>query len=235
MFSITSQTFSAGLWNGLWGVFLIFWKYILFALLLCALPTIVETYRKKRQNIERFNDVTKWHNNKDFINKLQGLKPDEFEYYIEELYARLGYETEKVGKSHDGGVDVIATKDGVNHYVQCKKFITRQVKVDDVRAFAGALAGKLANGNGIFITTNVFTSEARKFAEENRIEAIDGDDLVSLLNSVSVEIDSPVTNGSVEKTCPRCHIGRLIVKHGKYGAFLGCTRFPSCKKTEKIE
>ncbi len=33
--------------------------------------------------------------------------------------------------------------------------------------------------------------------------------------------------------CPRCG-GKLIEKHGKYGAFLGCERFPRCRFTRNV-
>lgn len=35
----------------------------------------------------------------------------------------------------------------------------------------------------------------------------------------------------LERDCDRCGHGRLIFKEGKHGAFLGCDRFPSCKRS----
>lgn len=37
------------------------------------------------------------------------------------------------------------------------------------------------------------------------------------------------------KTCPRCRVGELVTKQGKWGAFIGCTGFPACTYTQKIE
>ena len=28
--------------------------------------------------------------------------------------------------------------------------------------------------------------------------------------------------------CPECEIGRLVVREGKFGEFVGCSRFPDC-------
>ncbi len=53
------------------------------------------------------------------------MKPDEFENYIADLFSRLGFKTEVVGGSHDGGIDVVAEQNGIKHYIQCKKFINR--------------------------------------------------------------------------------------------------------------
>lgn len=65
----------------------------------------------------------------------------------------------------------------ITYYIinfQCKKFISREVTVGAIRDFYGALANKLANGKGYFVTTNKFTLEAQKFAEDKPIELIDG-------------------------------------------------------------
>ena len=34
--------------------------------------------------------------------------------------------------------------------------------------------------------------------------------------------------------CPSCKRGILILRNGKYGPFLGCSRFPSCRYTRNI-
>lgn len=36
------------------------------------------------------------------------------------------------------------------------------------------------------------------------------------------------------RTCPTCKEGQLHLKLGKFGAFLGCTRYPDCKHTQPI-
>lgn len=37
----------------------------------------------------------------------------------------------------------------------------------------------------------------------------------------------------VEKTCPKCG-GKLVIKKGIYGVFLGCENYPKCRYTEKL-
>ena len=34
--------------------------------------------------------------------------------------------------------------------------------------------------------------------------------------------------------CPKCKEGQLIVKKGKYGKFMGCTKYPKCDYTNNI-
>ena len=36
-----------------------------------------------------------------------------------------------------------------------------------------------------------------------------------------------------EMICPRCG-GKLVVRHGKYGDFIGCSNYPHCRYTRKI-
>lgn len=35
------------------------------------------------------------------------------------------------------------------------------------------------------------------------------------------------------KVCPECKIGELVVRTGRFGKFISCSRFPDCKYTEK--
>ena len=42
-------------------------------------------------------------------------------------------------------------------------------------------------------------------------------------------------NHSAAKPCPKCGVGVLREKNGKYGPFMGCSTFPECRHTEKIQ
>lgn len=207
---------------------------------------------KANQKRKKFRDNTDWLENRRTLNQLHDLHPTEFEYFIADLFTNLGYSTEQVGKSHDGGIDVIAEKDGVKHYIQCKKFISREVSVGAVRDFYGALADHLANAQGLFITTNKFTFEAKKYAEDKPIELIDGFRLLEYMKLAeqkndakyefgkSTEPISPqnniqeqtVDNIAIQNKCPRCG-GNLVLRESEFGKFYGCSNFPKCwyKKT----
>ena len=183
---------------------------------------------KRRKSI---NNDKNWRSDRELLQLIRGMTPSEFEVYIADLFFQLGYKTNTVGKSHDGGIDVTAEKNGIINYIQCKKFITSQVPVGAVRDFYGALADHLANGKGYFITTNKFTLEAEKFAEDKPMELIDGFRLIEYIRMA--EKDNKVTNievGSTEQICPQCG-NKLVEKEGKFGKFLGCSDFPKCKYT----
>ncbi|MDD7402236.1 MAG: type I DNA topoisomerase [Eubacteriales bacterium] len=37
------------------------------------------------------------------------------------------------------------------------------------------------------------------------------------------------------RTCPKCGQGQLVIKHGRFGEFIACNRYPDCDYTENIE
>lgn len=235
MFNIDGA-FTSALGSIFWNLILPMWYVWLLLIIFAVMPGQLQAYAKKKANEKRFVEGKKWHEDKELIKWLQGIKPSEFEDFIAELYSRLGYKTEKVGRAYDGGVDVIASKDGIINYIQCKKFITSQVGVEQVREFVGVLVGKLANGNGIFITTNIFTTEAKKYAEESMIELIDGYKLTKLIRSVDLKIDSEIEDDENQK-CPKCG-GDLIRKKRRDDenvVFWGCANYPRCHFTKNIK
>ncbi len=203
--------------------------YIYLALILFLAAVIV--FAAKKISKARFEKVNEGQLDRELINKLRQMPPAEFEDYIADLYNGLGYKTEVVGGSHGGDIDVIAKKDNITRFIQCKKFITAKVTLPDVRDFYGALADHLFGTKGIFITTNVFTAEAEQFVKDKPIELIDGHELVSLIK-FNQKNKKAIEQG--ESLCPKCN-GRLVKKTGRYGNFLGCENFPRCRYVEEIK
>jgi len=207
--------------------FLQFWWLWLIVIGLGILKIFIEIWLpkiiKKQINKNRFRKGEKWRTDNDLIRWLRGMKPDEFEEYIANLFTRLGYKAEKVGGSHDGGIDVVIKKDGETGYIQCKKFITKEVPVGAVRDFYGAFVSHLASSKGYFISTNKFTLEAIKFAEDKPIELVDQFKLIKYIKMAGED---------EEKKCPKCG-GLLLKKSGKYGEFYGCANYPKCDFIKK--
>ncbi len=160
----------------------LFLKLLLWGLAFVAVFIIVTLFVKK----SKVHKQSQWHTDRDLLNYLKGIKPWEFEDYITQLYSKLGYKTERVGGGYDGGIDVIAEKNGIKYYIQCKKYITSTVGVKEIREFYGVLVGHTFQGKGIFITTNIFSSEAEYFAKDKPIELIDGQKLVRLIRQVEL-------------------------------------------------
>lgn len=200
---------------------------LVFYLLVEISPVIIKIISRNK----KFSKINKINSDKEILNKLRLLKPNEFESYIAFLFSKLGFKTQTVGGAYDGGIDVIAEKDGIKSFIQCKKFITSQVSVGDVRDFYGALVDKLSNGKGYFITTNKFTLGAEKFAETKPIELIDCFGLIKYIKLAELNNNDYFDSKEKEK-CPICG-GDLIERNGKYGKFFGCSNFPKCNFTKK--
>ena len=47
-------------------------------------------------------------------------------------------------------------------------------------------------------------------------------------------IDVKTVDGEEPLICPGCGKGHLVPREGRYGRFLGCSRFPSCRTTEPL-
>ena len=155
----------------------IFWKMLLYGLVFLGVLIVVAIFVKK----SKIHKQSQWRTDRELLGWLRGLKPWEFERYIAELFTKLGYKTTVTGGGYDKGVDVVAEKDGLKHYIQCKKYITSTVGSGELRDFYGAIADHLAQAKGYFITTNKFTLEAERFAEDKPIELIDGNQLIKYI------------------------------------------------------
>lgn len=203
-----------------------------FALLVPLVIIFIVFAKRKKAN---------FFNSRSTLEKIRSMKPDEFEEFIAHMFQKLGYGTEKIGGSYDGGIDVIAEKDGVKHYIQCKKFVTQQVAVGAIRDFYGAVTDKLTNAKAFFITTNVFTLEAEKFAEGKPIELIDGKKLMELVKLSGIEVadsNRPIFGSVIPEKCPWCG-SALVLRTAKKGSnaggnFYGCSNFPKCKYIKNI-
>ena len=52
--------------------------------------------------------------------------------------------------------------------------------------------------------------------------------------ALSYHLFPPREDGSDPRTCPECSKGKLSVKFGKFGAFIGCSNYPECKYTKPL-
>ncbi len=205
----------------------IFWKWFFYGIVFVMAAAVFDIWRRKA----RFKRVQGFLSDRELLLKLKKMRPTEFEEYIADLFLKLGYKTQTVGGSYDRGIDVIAEKDGIKHYIQCKKFITQKVTVGAMRDFYGAITDHLANGKGYFITTNKFTLEAEKFTEDKPIELIDGQRLIEYIRLA--EKETSVLKSSSLGKCPKCG-GNLIERKSKFGKFYGCSNYPNCRFTKKV-
>lgn len=139
---------------------------------------------------------------------LLGRSPRDFEHLVERLYSDMGYETRLTPYQKDGGRDVVATRSAPGRVerllVECKRSF-RPIGVEQVRALLGVVSAEKVN-KGVVATTSRFTVPASKFAEENHLELVSGDQLVRLMNEHlgakwPLHVDRLVTASQRENDC----------------------------------
>lgn len=187
--------------------------------------------RKKREHL--LNE-TKERGNQ---NALLDMSWREFEMLVGEVFRQRGFTVvEMGGNGPDGGVDLVLKKHNETHLVQCKQWKAFKVGVQVVRELFGVMAAKGAV-SGYVVTSGVFTSEAKAFADGLNIELIDGPKLTNMLQNLNLS-DGASPRTENESTCPKCGgtMVRRNVRHGSNAGqqFFGCSQYPACRGTRPI-
>jgi restriction system protein len=176
------------------------------------------------------------------IDPMLTLSWQEFEQLVGEVFRRRGYSVVETREGADGGVDLVARKNGVVTLVQCKNWRTRDVGVSVVRELLGVVTARQASG-GVVVTVGGFTEEARRFAREAKVELIDGDALrrwAHKVGNVAIQPAGPAPGdlSASSHACPVCQspMVKRVARKGvhKGQAFLGCPRFPECRGTRPL-
>lgn len=59
-------------------------------------------------------------------------------------------------------------------------------------------------------------------------------DIGDVINHVQADLAPYLFGENKDRICPTCHEGKLDLKLGKFGAFLGCNRYPECTYTQPL-
>ncbi len=125
--------------------------------------------------------------------KLKTIPPSDFEHVVKDLFHALGYPNSRVtGRTGDGGIDVISTRntsDGVVRVIaQCKRY-KGTVGVETARAFMGVIASDESIGKGYLVTTGEFTRECLAFCERSGvIVTLNGSQTANYVRKFGVQI-----------------------------------------------
>jgi restriction system protein len=120
---------------------------------------------------------------------------------VAELYENMGYDIELTKKTHDNGIDIIATNNDIAKkekiLIQCKK-TQKNITVKDIREFTGII--ELNNATkGAFYTTSDYTSFAKKILiTYNRLEMINGKEIIKLFNA-HLDSNWPIKIGTISQ------------------------------------
>lgn len=114
--------------------------------------------------------------------RLRSMDPTAFEHFIARLYRQRGYDATVTARSNDRGVDIIlADKKNRTTAVQVKRYREAgNIGAPAIREFVGSFVQKY--DEGVFITTSGYTKEAIREAQLQRVQLIDGDGLLRMIN-----------------------------------------------------
>jgi len=169
----------------------------------------------------------------------QDIEWRRFEALCTSLFAQAGFETRTQSHGADGGVDIWLHSQHAEEpaaVVHCKHWLGKPVGVKELSEFYGAMAShKLQRGT--FATTSSFTEDARRFAKDNGISALDSQGLLALVSTRTPAQQESLLAIAYEgeywrPTCASC--GVKMVEHsarGKSRSFWGCVHFPRCRFT----
>ena len=119
-------------------------------------------------------------------NRIKNMSHREFEFFVADIFEKLGFSVKITKATRDGGKDIIATKSDPIPYtliVECKHWgEDHKVDVSVVRSVYGVQVATQAN-QSVIVTSSKFTKDAREFAEDrkNLMALWDIDDLLKLI------------------------------------------------------
>ena len=126
--------------------------------------------------------------------------------------------------------------EGTAAVVQCKHWLDKPVGIEEMREFHGVMASHNAQ-RGTFATPSTFTEEARRFAKDNGISALDGQGLLALISTRTPaqqqSLLAIVYEGEYWRpTCANCGV-KMVERsaRGESRSFWGCVHFPRCRFT----
>jgi restriction system protein len=150
----------------------------------------------------------------EWTTNLRLLDATEFEWLVGELFRREGWSVQETGGHGvgDGNIDLVLSRDGERRIVQCKRWTSWQVGVDEVRQLAGALLREgLPGSAGILVTLSDFTEAARIEASKTGLKLIERDELYTRVQSARHP-----------EECDICH-QPMVLDHSQHGWWFRCT------------
>jgi hypothetical protein len=155
----------------------------------------------------------------EWTTDLRLLSAEEFEWLVGELFRRDGWQVRETGRQDgpDGNIDLEIVRDSRRGIVQCKRWASRNVNVDEVRKFGGTLMREgLAGTAGYFVTLSDFHEQAREEARRIGLTLIDKRDLYARVENVRRA-----------EPCPSCE-APMILDRSIRGWWLRCIA-PGCQ------
>lgn len=176
---------------------------------------------------------------------LNEMSWQDFERLVSEYYRRNGFQvTREGGNGPDGGIDLVLRQGNETYLVQCKQWKAYKVGVQPVREFFGVMSSRGAAG-GYFVTSGVYTEDAKTFSQGLNITLVDGRRLREMIDTASktIPVIAPAPTQAIQPAssfpvCPKCcsEMKRRVARQGANAGkeFWGCVAYPKCNGTRPI-
>ncbi|MBV9117075.1 MAG: type I DNA topoisomerase, partial [Acetobacteraceae bacterium] len=109
------------------------------------------------------------------------------------------------------------------HYVETGFTASMEEKLDDISAGQTEWRAVM----------RAFWEEFSKAVEQTKELKI-SDVIAALDQDLGPHFFPPREDGSDPRLCPACHAGRLGLKLGRFGSFIGCSNYPACQYTRRL-
>lgn len=170
---------------------------------------------------------------------LQQMTWDQFEGVLRKFFESKGYQATLTSNGADGGIDILLRKGQVIEMVQAKHWKTNRVGVAVIREIYGVIQAEGFH-RGFIITSGLFTTEAREFADKvsGKVILIDGDLLIEIIKADSFfeRVPQNTPHIEVELNPTQCKVcgGEMILRNGNKKTFWGCGNYPECRYTREV-
>jgi len=125
--------------------------------------------RRHIENIENFKSIS--------VDEMNG---EQFEYFLGNLFYKLGYKVNVTGITGDFGADlIIQARDGQKIAIQAKRYSTK-VGIRAIQEISTAKSYYKVNATAV-VTNNFYTDPAKKLAKTNNVILIDRNKLINLI------------------------------------------------------
>jgi HJR/Mrr/RecB family endonuclease len=151
----------------------------------------------------------------EWTTNLRLLSSQEFEWIVGEVLRREGWDVAETGReAGDGNIDLRIHRGKREQLVQCKRWQSWSVGVEEIRELGGTLMREgLAGDAGTFVTLSRFTEQATQEASKLGIELVDGAELARRIERVRAS-----------EPCPSCGTPMLLDRSAR-GWWLRCPRW----------
>lgn len=147
----------------------------------------------------------------EWTTDLRHLSAQEFEWLVGELFRREGWTVKETGSQDgaDGNIDLEITNGRERRLVQCKRWTSIHIGIDQIRGFAGTLRRERVD-RGFFVTFSRFNAHAEREAKSTGVDLIDGSELYRRIERVRRP-----------EPCPTCE-SPMVLDRSPHGWWFRC-------------